>query len=675
MNTDKSELQQTDHLAHGAAMVSDRYRILMDMPVPEWDRPGAPAYVARDARSPDRGLIAFACSRDILPRIDVMVQVKSMRGAALMSPLDWGPVSDLRGRKDCLAVIFERPENSPLIGSIKDRFEPFSANYLRSQLLEPSIETLLLLARRSITHRAIRPTNLFADSFSDGAVHLGECVTTPPGWAQPSCLETIEMAMTPANARGRGGMEHDIYALGATMLFLALGHCPVAELSESALIAMKVESGSLQALLNGERSPLGLREPLRGMLADDPEERWGPDDIQEWLSGNVRRPLQAGRQDKTDRPFKFKGQDFRQPRVLADAFGRRWNDAIKAAGSAVFQKWVGMAVAELRENFGGNAADADTGPVDRLVEPSELTALCMLLDPLGPLRHRGLIANADGLGNALAEAVTSNSNQWIEIATDVIRLGLCEAWLGRPIIDGRSDFTMIRKTFQKLQRDLALSGPGGGIERCVYELCPFSPCFSDAVGNAYVHGLRGLLPALEAAVVKSGRLPDITDRHLVAFIAARSKENLSNALVAINDNEPGSIEARIAVLAMLAAVQGAHGPERLVTLTEALADDLEPALGRYGSRSLRADLRRRLEVVAARGSLGELYDHFNNPGLLKKDELARQRAIQEFTDATAMINELESGAYEDSARQAGWNTAATVANMIAMVGLVTAAVW
>ena len=385
--------------------------------------------------------------------------------------------------------------------------------------------------------------------------------------------------------------------------------------------------------------------------------------------------MQAGRQDKTDRPFKFKGQDFRQPRVLADAFGRRWNDAIKAAGSAVFQKWVGMAVAELRENFGGNAADADTGPVDRLVEPSELTALCMLLDPLGPLRHRGLIANADGLGNALAEAVTSNSNQWIEIATDVIRLGLCEAWLGRPIIDGRSDFTMIRKTFQKLQRDLALSGPGGGIERCVYELCPFSPCFSDAVGNAYVHGLRGLLPALEAAVVKSGRLPDITDRHLVAFIAARSKENLSNALVAINDNEPGSIEARIAVLAMLAAVQGAHGPERLVTLTEALADDLEPALGRYGSRSLRADLRRRLEVVAARGSLGELYDHFNNPGLLKKDELARQRAIQEFTDATAMINELESGAYEDSARQAGWNTAATVANMIAMVGLVTAAVW
>lgn len=656
-------------------MVGDRFRILTDTPVPEWDRPGAPAYVARDTRSPDRSLIALTCARDVLPRVEVMVQVKAMRGAALMTPIEWGPITEPRSRKECLAVVFERPPNIPLLSSMEDRFEPFSPSFLRTRLLAPAVETLLLIARRGITHRAIRPTNLFVEDDNIGPVHLGECVTSPPGWAQPAWLETIEMAMTPPISRGRGGMEHDIYALGATLLFLSLGRCPVAEVAESALIAMKVESGSFQALLNGERSPLGLREPLRGMLADDPMDRWGPDDITEWLSGNVRRPVRPARAEKTDRPFQFKRQDFRQPRVLADAFGRRWNDAIKAAGSVTFRKWVGQAVPELRDTGGSSPTESETNENDRSLEPAELTSLCLLLDPLGPLRHRGLTANADGLGNALAEAIAAGNTQWIEIAADVIRLGLCEVWIGREVIDRRIDFTAIRKTFQKLHRDLLMSGPGGGIERCLYELCPFAPCYSPVIGDAYVYGLRELLPAMEKSAVRSKRLLDITEAHLVAFIAARSKENLAATLVTISDNEPGSTEAKLAVLAMLATVQESHGPERIVALTEALADDLEPALAQYGSRSLRADLRRRLEVIASHGKLGELYDHLNNAELLKKDELARQRAIQEFADAASIISELESSAYEDNVRRTGWSTAAMVANSIAMIGLVTLAVW
>lgn len=65
--------------------------------------------------------------------------------------------------------------------------------------------------------------------------------------------------MTPAVGRGKGTIADDIYALGATMLFMGLGQCPVAEMSDREILAGKVENGSFATLLGGEVIPGGLR--------------------------------------------------------------------------------------------------------------------------------------------------------------------------------------------------------------------------------------------------------------------------------------------------------------------------------------------------------------------------------------------------------------------------------
>lgn len=112
------------------------------------------------------------------------------------------------------------------------------------------------------------------------------------------------------DARGPGWIADDIYALGATTLVLALGYNPTAGMDRAASIEAKLTQGSYIALPRGGRSPPGLREPLRGMLADHIAERWGFEDIERWLSGASSQVSPADPGDQVAPNPRLRGQGF-----------------------------------------------------------------------------------------------------------------------------------------------------------------------------------------------------------------------------------------------------------------------------------------------------------------------------------------------------------------------------
>src|SRR5205807_1293481 len=109
------------------------------------------------------------------------------------------------------------------------------------------------------------------------------------------------------------------YALGISLLFLLHGKHPVPEMSDEELLIAKIEYGTFAALARHTRIPVQLMEPLRGMLIDDPKERWTVSDLDMWLSGRRQSPKQTKAAQRASRPFTFKNHEYYNGRNLAIA--------------------------------------------------------------------------------------------------------------------------------------------------------------------------------------------------------------------------------------------------------------------------------------------------------------------------------------------------------------------
>lgn len=657
-------------------ILAERYRIIPSSPIVELGTKGAKAYAARNLKNPGEALFARICEPNVFPRVEVMVQLKNMREASAIIPEDWGPVFWPVTGQRCFAIIFRRPDGGPVMPSLKSQIPKIDSEKIINSLLLPALTTLSLFERRKITHRTIRPDNVFITGPEGGNFIFGDCVSVPPSWGQSTIFETIESSMTPAVGRGKGTVADDIYALGATMLFMGLGQCPVAKMSDRDLLTAKVENGSFATLLGGEVIPGGLREPIRGMLSDDPGDRWTLDDLVHWTSGTLRRNSRPIRDYRTDRPLAFRDREYRNTRMLAHAYGIHWKEAADQLRSKAFDTWLqrGLSDADLVEVI-EDLVSASAGSDGDLGDAKLVTRICSALDPEGPLKYKGLTVMPDGMGYALSAAVEGGDKETINLVTELVQKGIASDWFELKIELGRSDLTLESKTFKKLQQFVRHSGPGYGVERVLYELNPFLPCRSKLVASAYVYSLRDLLPALDKLVEETGDLGKLVDRHIAAFIASRIKGSLDSQLAALEHTTGVSVGAKIGMTGLLAKVQNEYQHQMTPHLTTWLVEELQSAVGRYHSKSLRKRIVEKLDEVAASGNLIELYQTLSNKNIVSKDEKGQGRAKREYTDSVREIKRLESEEFQFEAKRTGWRIASGISLVIGVVTTIGVFSW
>lgn len=666
--SDLSLVFSSDRPATGEIVFAERYQIHPESPISELDLLGATAFSATDLKNPTRQIFARLCEPGVIPRVETMVQFKNLGDVRIMHALEWGPIFSPPENRRRFAVFFDQPQSGPLMASLSDRIEPLKLENISQGLIKSASETLEVFTRRNQVHRSIRPDNMYASGLDDMWIQFGDCVTVPPGWGQSPILETIEMGMTPMSCRGPGTIADDLYALGASVLFLALGHCPVAHLSTQQIVEAKASVGSFAALLGDERPPLGLREPLRGLLCDDPFERWTLEDINEFLEGELRRSVTIAKESRADRGFGFEGEAIRHNRLLAYAFGAEPTAATKALNSVEFLKWVNRNLVD----SGGEEPMSEV--ITEILENTSdkkdtflATRICQILDPFGPMRFQGLIMFPDGLGAMLAEAVRTDNKESIQQIAECIDSGVLLEWTDTRETNLLMDQSTPKKNIKRIQQLLKITTPGYGIERCLYDLNPFAPCMSPLLDRAYVYSLHDLMPALEAVVRENGELPTLIERHIVAFIGARSKGQLDMKLKPLEEEGGKAITAKIAMLYLFAYVQREHGPDTLPHMTKWLAGELKDAIDLYKGRSMRENLKQKLDSVVATGKISRLYSHLHHPATLKKDGVQFKTAQRELASATAKIAELESEKFFNNARRAGWRIASGISSCIAAV--------
>jgi hypothetical protein len=673
--------EETSAKSAGPAEVilGDRYRILPDNRLPEFDIPGTQAFVVRDLKSPSALLFARVCAPDVFPRTTTILQIRALRDLKAMRALGWGSV-DWPATGDHRAVtVFERPENPPLMPSYKAEIQPLAVDVLIKKVLGQAAIAIGHMWQRGQTHRAVRPDNMYLPANGEGELLMGDCVSTPPGWGQPAALETIELGMTPKHARGPGNIADDIYALGATLLCLAVGRCPIATLSDEHVIEAKLRQGSFTAILGEGRTPPGLREPLRGMLEDDPNQRWRLDDIEQWLGGQISRSGKPIGGDRAERPFEFAGQQYRGYRELAHAFGKHPQQAVPAIRGKTFDAWMrrGMADADLGDAVAGIIAKATGADAEaRLV-----AQVCLAIDPLGPLRYGPLTVMASGLGMVLAHAVLARSQDAIHHVVEVLTKGLAGEWCESRGRAAHEDLSFLAKLFKRAAQHLKHAGPGYGVERCLYELASDVPCLSAVLKNHHVMSLGELLPTLEAIVEKRGGLPALVDRHIAGFIAARCKANLDYILGEIENardgerGSAGSIKATVGMVRLLAQVQSETTAAPVPRLAAWLVGEVEPVLETIKSRVLRDKVKKKFEQLARAGNLVEIATIIQNEGLFKRDAAAFAAAQREYLAATSQIKELDSADFQEKTRRTGWRLASKLSFLIACASISVVLLW
>jgi len=645
----------------------DRYLIRSGQPLPELSIPSAEAFVAEDRRDPNRALFALICRPDMPARVNVMRALKGVATPGLLQLVEWGSMLWPPAGRQCMTVVYERPAGRRIMTHLKGEVRRIDEYEIGKKVIEPLAAGIRELTARGLTHRAIRPTNLFAMDANGERLAFGDCVGAPPGYDQPVLFDTVEMGMCTPIGRGSGTYADDLYALGVTLAFLLMGRNPVPGLSDEQILAAKIQQGSYNLLIGDERLPLAMIELLRGLLCDDGEQRWTAEDLDLWMSGRRMSPLQPRGERRAARGFPFMGKDYFNGRELSQAMARHWDQAIPPVVDGKLELWLRRAVED--KDKANVVADVVRAALNASADKKSATDLMLckvliLLDKSAPIRYKGFNAMPDGFGAALAQVFANRGDT--RLLVEMILREVPKLWFE---LRGeyQPDNSLMEANFRELRSYLSLTGMGYGLERCLYEMNDALPLQSPLIGEEYVVDVRELLPALNAGAAKraEGKQPPI-DRHIAAFLGARMRSDIDRNLQQLND--PAQEVMLMSMLNLYAVLQYRLGPESLPALAGWVGASLAPVVAAYHGREKRKELEKEIPKAVRKGSLVELFHLLENPEARARDEhefkFAQAQYLAAEEEIRAIIVESEERAAE--ADRIGRQAAAVTSIIIAM---------
>lgn len=649
------------------ALLLDRYQIDPNAPLGDLDTPSAKAYAVEDQGEMGRRLFALICTPNLPPRLGLMTTLRGSDIPGLLPLVDWGTVDWAPLGQSCMAVIYERPLGGRLAADAFGSNPRINEHDIVRQVMSPVVQALSRLSSRGFSHRAVRPDNMYFMDIEMREVVLGDCVTSPAAFDQPIVFETIERAMASPGGRGEGTSSLDLYALGISLAFLLLGRNPTQNRGPDQLIHTKIERGTYAAVCGNERLPLALIEPLRGLLGDDAETRWSLEDVQMWLAGARRSSVQRRASPKADNGLLFNGREYFSPRMLAHVFSQSPVDAAPIVRDGRLESWLRrqlmnaeladkvQAAVEIARAHQQNAMGSD----DYLV-----TKVCILLDPEGPIRYKGFSFMPEGFGPALAIEVLRHGET--QIPAEVLARDIPSLWLSTQE-SYRQLLIPLDKAFALLRMFLQSTDMGQGIERCLYHANPGLPCQSPLVIKRYIVEVEQLLPALDDAAKHIDTTTRPVDRHIAAFIAARTEQDASYYLRSMSGSDERA--ATVAMLGLLSTLQSRQGIEGLFGLASWVGGHLGAAIASYRSRTTRQEIERDMPRVVRLGSLPQLLDLVDNPAKRQRDKEGFSQAEMQYLAAQAEINSIETddATRAKEAEDAGRHAAAMASVVMAMI--------
>ena len=598
---------------------------------------GHASFAAEDGRGIAGDVVALRLQAGVpaRPRLPAFMKI---RHEALLAPMAYGAAGGA-----CWIITSAPP--GPVLASLS---VPWSGNALLTHVLRPAARALDALQTDGLTHRAIRPDNVFVAAGTHRMGHgvvLGPCWASPAAVGQPAMFEPPYSAVCPPSARGDGGIADDVYALGVLLLALCTRTVPLEGLSAREIVHLKLEYGSYASLAGQTRLPRGFEEILRAMLADDPLARPTPASLASLEGIHLRRGGQRSTL-RAARPIMVGDQAVWNPRMLAISCAEQPAQAMRLLRQGAIEQWLrrntedamlAATIEELRREdlltdaraSAAHASAVKTSPAAMRVNDTSLMRLVALLDPLAPLFWRGTWLWPDGIGPMLAASLIQPplmASQEAAALLDqlVLRGGIARWWQLRPTRPEQSGSTPLTALRAAGQGD-----PHSVLLHVTYALNPYLPCASPRLVEQPVLDPAALLGAIE----QLGGSP-LLDTHGLAFLAARLEEPVPDSAILAAADRQTMRELRI-----LGSCQTATACGPLPRIASELLPRLETVLRDWPGVSRRQRHLTTLRGMATVGDLAGMLSLLGDPSVREQDESARAQALQEVDRLRALLTE------------------------------------
>jgi serine/threonine protein kinase len=646
----------TPSAADGQITLAGNYVISTSEPVPALSGKAVMAFRAVDRRFPGEALVALICSGDDVLRLETMSAIRGFGKQGVLALKEFGPVN-WPGGKQRLAAIHSFPAGGRFTLS-----GPMRAAHVLDVLLRPAAAALGDIHGRGVTHRAIRPDNLFLRDPGSSVLSLGPCVVLPPGFEQPEIYEPIDCAAADPSGRGQGSPKHDMFALGMTALALLLGRQPGSEYDRDQLMIRRLERGSLAAVIDTNAMPREIVDAIQGLTVDDEADRWTLAELNKWL--NAGRPDQPPLQSpaRPVSPYTIGGKEVRTSRSLAYMLARDWVEGARQLRSEALPRWVRdhaperIAFAHLEQAM--VEQDPETEVEDR--EALLVARAVMALDPEGPVRYRGLAVDPHGMGPFLFDAAATPEKR--AAAVSLLRYGLAQKTLDRRVSNKRPNSRRTNRqavNFERLRRWAVSAQPWEGLERCIYDLNVNLPCLSPMTGGRWVSSVADLVMALDDAAT-SGRIAEpVIDNHIAAFIGARF-DATGDALLTLMKPKDADDDARLGAIRLFAELQQSLGSPPLRGIAQWCAKLARRVGEGMHYRPLRQRVLETIDRAVPAGSVATILRAIDMPDIKIRDDTgfvnARSQWVRLELEARAVERNTE--ARRERARRRGSDNAA-----------------
>jgi eukaryotic-like serine/threonine-protein kinase len=647
--------------------LAGRFKVFHSTPVPELSSAHVRAYLAADERDPIGQRVALVCGQELPARLEMAKNMKGVERPGVLRLYDMGLIDWPGSSSKRLAFIYDLPEGGPLWQGNGPR-DQWTAPRLVSHFLLPLANALGDYFLRNVTHRGIRPTNLYWLDEKRTRIVLGPSFHVPAGFDQPAVFEPIERAMADPEGRGPGTREDDMFALGMTLLAFAQGSIPGQGLDPDEQLARRIDRGSFDGLADLTRIGPQVMEALRGLCNDWEADRWKLEHLKGFLEGKRQQITPTAPSVlRAAKGFRFAGREYKTPRDLAHGLGRRWEQAATILRNGEVAMWIRNTLGDqkLHDRLMNAVREPSGDPNPTYTDALTVARASIVLDPMAPIRFRGHSVLVDGLGTALAVAMRKPGGG--PIFADLIRSRVIGLWA--MLHKGAGGSGLPQPGFvERIGKWIEDTAPGNGIERVLYELNPNLPCFSELSGGLWISEPEHVLEALEAAA-GSGHKP--IDRHIAAFLAVHAGADPSQ-IKALMNPEHVDLAGGMSILRLLSDLQERFGPPIVPRLTAWCATLVRAQVDHINHLPLRQSQIERLNKVSEEGNLKALLELVDNEKMREVDHWGFDAAKEAYVAAGAEIVEIRNGAKARAAAAmlAGKEAAAlTSASLSGVLGL------